>query len=198
MNDFLGRSGAYERFVHKLHFYTGFELVICSSTKPVDGAIVHKLKSFISSILCGASREWIFSFRVIRVFGAGPPPSSRHPPLHRVSAFPTFEGVETLEKRSFDDSGRRGGEAGCGGGSSDGDLGGGYPVPARGRVRDSGARSGRKALAAGVDGMVCGACVMNRCTARTAALPELSRCPSGRVTALPAPPCARSAVANSR
>ncbi|EEA91774.1 hypothetical protein COLSTE_00003 [Collinsella stercoris DSM 13279] len=73
MNDFLGRSGAYERFVHKLHFYTGFELVICSSTKPVDGAIVHKLKSFISSILCGASREWIFSFCVIRVFGTAPP-----------------------------------------------------------------------------------------------------------------------------
>ena len=46
-------------------------------------------------------------------------------PLRRVSAFPTFEGVETLEKRSLGDAGRD--DSG-----RDGDLGGSYRVPVAG------------------------------------------------------------------
>ena len=46
------------------------------------------------------------SFRFASFASSAPVPSSRQPPpLHRVSAFPTFEGVETLEKRSLDDGG---------------------------------------------------------------------------------------------
>ena len=66
-------------------------------------------QSFISSnrsyphlVRCGM-RVDLFVLRHSRL--RHPPLVPAPPPLHRVSAFPTFEGVETLEKRSLDDGG---------------------------------------------------------------------------------------------